>query len=154
MKKNISTLFATIILLIISQHSFADNRQGNSGRQGPPQEAFDACLGKSAGDSAQFEGRNGETISGICEERDGKLILQPSNMPSDHPTQANNSMPMQNNQSSTNSRQGPPAEAFTACEGKTAGDKSSFKTPNGESISGQCLEQNGQLVLVPDNLRR
>ncbi len=37
--------------------------------------------------------------------------------------------------------QGPPPEAFTACEGKSAGD----------TVTGTCEEQGDQLVLRPDN---
>jgi two-component system, OmpR family, heavy metal sensor histidine kinase CusS len=42
----------------------------------PPLEAYQACEGKSAGTPAQFVSRRGETISGICEEEEGKLVLR------------------------------------------------------------------------------
>ena len=47
--------------------------------------------------------------------------------------------------------QGPPPEAFTACENKSAGDRASFESPHGDSVTGTCREHNGKLVLVPDN---
>jgi len=48
-------------------------------------------------------------------------------------------------------RQGPPPEAFTACEGKSAGDKAEFVSPHGDTVTGTCEERDGQLVLKPDN---
>lgn len=46
---------------------------------------------------------------------------------------------------------GPPPEAFTACEGKSAGDKSEFVSPHGETVTGTCEERDDRLVLRPDN---
>lgn len=49
-------------------------------------------------------------------------------------------------------RRGPPPEAFTACEGKSAGDAAEFEDPRrGETITGTCEEMRGELVLKPDN---
>jgi len=48
-------------------------------------------------------------------------------------------------------RQGPPPEAFTACEGKSAGDTASFTSPRGGEVTGICVEQSGKMVLRPDN---
>lgn len=50
-------------------------------------------------------------------------------------------------------RQGPPAEAFTACEGKSEGDTSFFESPRGDMVTGTCVQdRNGdQMVLRPDN---
>jgi two-component system, OmpR family, heavy metal sensor histidine kinase CusS len=45
-------------------------------RPAPPPEAYQVCDGKSAGTPAQFVNRRGETISGICEEEEGKLVLR------------------------------------------------------------------------------
>ena len=74
MKKTTITLVATLALLTVSQLAMA---KGPSGRRGPPPEAFTACEGKSAGDTAEFSGRNGESVAGTCEERNGKLVLRP-----------------------------------------------------------------------------
>lgn len=74
MKKTTVTLVATLALLTVSQFAMAN---GPSGRRGPPPEAFTACEGKSAGDTAEFSGRNGESVTGTCEERNGKLVLRP-----------------------------------------------------------------------------
>lgn len=47
--------------------------------------------------------------------------------------------------------QGPPPEAYTACEGKSAGDTAEFESPHGDTVTGTCEEQGDQLVLRPDN---
>ncbi|GBC61926.1 hypothetical protein DENIS_2888 [Desulfonema ishimotonii] len=79
--------FVAIALLGISVTlgSFGNDAsaQGNRGRrQGPPPEAYTACEGKSAGDTAEFESPQGDTVTGTCEEdRDGKLVLRPDNPP-------------------------------------------------------------------------
>ena len=59
----------------------SDRSRGNSRdeRRGPPPEAYTACEGKSAGSISQFTDPRGETITGICEEKDGKMVLRPDN---------------------------------------------------------------------------
>lgn len=52
--------------------------QGQSQRpQRPPQEAFDACAAKSAGESITFTGRRGESITATCQLLDGQLVAVP-----------------------------------------------------------------------------
>jgi len=46
---------------------------------------------------------------------------------------------------------GPPPEAFTACEGKNAGDTAEFESPRGDTVTGSCVQQGDQMVLRPDN---
>lgn len=48
-------------------------------------------------------------------------------------------------------RQGPPPEAYTACEGKNAGDTAKFESPHGDTVTGTCIQQGDRLVLRPDN---
>ena len=48
-------------------------------------------------------------------------------------------------------RQGPPPEAYTACMGKSAGDKAEFDSPRGDTVTGTCVQQGDRLVLHPDN---
>ena len=48
-------------------------------------------------------------------------------------------------------RQGPPPEAYTSCEGKSAGDKAEFVSPRGDTVTGTCEEKGDRLVLRPDN---
>lgn len=86
MNKKVLTAVGSIALLFATQFAYAEDsdseRGQGGGRQGPPPEAFTACEGKSVGDSSEFEGRNGEAITGTCEEgRDGELILRPDNPP-------------------------------------------------------------------------
>jgi hypothetical protein len=50
-------------------------------------------------------------------------------------------------------RQGPPPEAYTACEGKTAGSTAQFTAPNGETVSGTCTLDGGKLVLRPNRFQ-
>jgi hypothetical protein len=42
-------------------------------------------------------------------------------------------------------RQGPPPEALTACQGKTAGATVEMKTPRGDLIKGTC-----RMVMIPE----
>ncbi len=47
---------------------------------------------------------------------------------------------------------GPPPEAYKACEGKTAGSRSEFVSPRGDTIAGVCQHDgNGRIVLRPDH---
>ena len=46
---------------------------------------------------------------------------------------------------------GPPPEAYTACEGKSAGDEAEFVSPRGDTVTGTCEEEGDRLVLRPDN---
>ncbi len=47
--------------------------------------------------------------------------------------------------------QGPPPEAYTACEGKSAGDAAELTTPRGDTITGTCVQQGDRMVMRPDN---
>ena len=47
--------------------------------------------------------------------------------------------------------QGPPPEAYTACEGKSEGDTAEFVSPHGDTVTGTCEEEGDRLVLRPDN---
>lgn len=55
-------------------------------------------------------------------------------------------------------RLGPPPAAFTACEGKSAGDSAQFETRRGKVLTGKCEvlggKNAGKLVLRPNNLKR
>lgn len=51
------------------------------GHPGPPPEAYTACEGKQVGDSVQITTPRGDTITGTCEQMDGRLVLHPDNMP-------------------------------------------------------------------------
>ncbi len=103
-------------------------------RHGPPPEAYTVCEGKTEGSAAQFTDPKGEVVTGKCQVADGKLVLRP-----DHPKEQGRE-----------GRQGPPPEAYQACEGKKAGAVSQFTDPRGEVLKGVCEEENGKMVLRPD----
>ena len=50
-------------------------------------------------------------------------------------------------------RQGPPPEAYEACEGKSVGDEAEFVNPRGETVTGTCEQRGDQLILLPDNFK-
>jgi two-component system sensor histidine kinase CpxA len=50
-------------------------------------------------------------------------------------------------------RQGPPPRAYSACEGKSAGDEAQFISPRGETVTGICEQEGDQLVLRPNHSR-
>ena len=50
-------------------------------------------------------------------------------------------------------RQGPPPEAYTACEGKNAGDTAEFQNPQGGTVTGKCEQEGDRMVLRPDRPR-
>jgi hypothetical protein len=104
---------------------------------GPPPEAYQACVGKTAGATAQFTNPEGEVVTGTCREADGRLVLRPD----------------QPKGQGREGRHGPPPEAYTACEGKNAGAVSQFTDPRGEVLKGVCEEEGGKLVLRPDRNR-
>ena len=50
-------------------------------------------------------------------------------------------------------RQGPPPEAYSACEGKNAGDQAELTAPDGAIVTGVCEMEGDRLVLRPDHPR-
>lgn len=144
----IPTLMAPMLLtafIFTSQSSLAGNieqankSQENDKRRGPPPAAFNACKGKTSGDSTQFETRRGKIISGTCEvlggENSGKLVLRPDKM--------------KMNEKKNAKRRMPPEAAFIACEGKNVGETSQFESRFGKILTGTCEDSNGKLVLRP-----
>ena len=86
--KTTKKAFTLIVLLgiFIGLCSFgtgASAQERGRRHQGPPPEAFTACEGKSAGDTAEFVSPRGDTVTGTCEEQGGKLVLRPDNPPPD-----------------------------------------------------------------------
>jgi hypothetical protein len=105
-------------------------------RHAPPPEAYAACQNKKSGDNASFVNPRGETITGTCLMDGNQLVLRPDRG--------------QGNQSGGRN-QGPPPEAYKACEGKSAGSVSQFVNPRGETITGTCEAENGRMVLRPNS---
>jgi hypothetical protein len=79
----IITLVALLSLLLSTATVFANPESSQDGSRGgppaPPQEAIDACNGKSSGDKVSFETPHGDTILGVCQEMDGLLFAIPEN---------------------------------------------------------------------------
>jgi hypothetical protein len=141
--KAIPLLSLVATLIFTSLTSYADNdEEANAKRRGPPPAAFDACVGKTAGDSAQFTSRRGKTLTGSCEELGGKdagkLVLRPDNRPNKE----------------SGERRSPPPEAYTACEGKSAGESAEFKNRRGKTLKGTCEDENGKFVLRPERFKK
>ncbi len=57
------------------------NRERPDRGQSPPKEAYLACEGKSAGAAARFVDERGETLEGVCEDENGRLVLRPRKQP-------------------------------------------------------------------------
>ncbi len=129
------------LLTFSSMNAFgADISQSESRgmRQGPPPEAYTACEDKSAGDTAQFTNPRGDAVSGTCEQEGDRLVLRPDRSKGGQ---------------SGGKRQGPPPEAYTACEEKSAGETAQFTSPRGDAVSGTCEQEGDRLVLRPDHPR-
>ena len=65
-----------VIALAISFLSTVAHGQEPQGRRVPPPEAFQACQGKTEGETVSFTTRN-ETLSATCQMFDGKLAAAP-----------------------------------------------------------------------------
>lgn len=102
----------------------------------PPPEAYQACVGKSAGSKAEFANPRGETVTGYCEnEGNGTMVLRPDRSTSG---------------GTTGGHRGPPPEAYQACVGKASGSRAQFTSPRGDTVSGTCEREGERLVLRPD----
>jgi len=134
-KQSASVITLTGVFFLMSAvGAESASQQTGKRRHGPPPEAYTACEGKSEGDEAQFTSPRGDTVTGTCEERDGRLLLRPDR---------------------SKMRQGgrhhsPPPEAFSACDGKSVGDQAQFVSPRGDTVTGTCEQQDDRLVLRPD----
>ncbi len=73
-----NTVGALALLTMIPVSGWAAWGPGGGGYyQGPPQEAFDACAGKKAGDEVRFTTPRGDNVVAVCREFDGKLAARP-----------------------------------------------------------------------------
>ena len=138
--KTVMLLCATSTIIFSSQGYCTEidqtkTQKTHTQRQGPPPEAYTACQDKNAGDVAQYVNPKGKTISGTCKQKGDRLVLQPDSQP----TKKHNG----------NKHQGPPPEAYTACQGKNVGDVAEFVNPKGETMSGICEQDKDRLVLRP-----
>jgi hypothetical protein len=74
---------ASVMISLCAATAFGSDSEGQRGgrRHGPPPEAYTACEGKSAGDTAQFESPRGDTVTGTCVQKDDRMVLRPDNPP-------------------------------------------------------------------------
>jgi hypothetical protein len=137
MEKYYRIVMVLVLLTLSSLNTFGDDTtsQGRGDRRlGPPPEAYTACEGKNAGDTAEFVMPQGDTINGTCVQEGDKLVLRPDNFKGGPHGRVN----------------GPPPEAIEVCEGKSAGDSAEFVTEQGDTIIGTCEQHGDKLVLRPD----
>ncbi len=135
-----TSIVITLLGILIAVNAFGNNASSQeTGRRhhGPPPEAYTACEGKAVGDTAEFVSPRGETVTGTCKQEGDRLVLRP-----DRPKG-----------NSAGQHHGPPPEAYTACEGKNAGEETQLVNPHGETVTGTCEEEGERLVLRPDRSR-
>ena len=145
--KRITMLMCVLFLMGGSAYAHQTDTSGGAGSQiqggssqsgshtGPPAEAYTACKSKKVGEAASFVNPRGETVTGTCAQEGSQLVLRPNNGKG----QANGK------------RQGPPPEAYKACEGKSVGATAQFVSPRGETLIGTCAQEGSQLVLRPNS---
>ena len=76
------TLGILAILAMIPAYGFAfGDHGGGRHRQGPPQEAIDACAGLREGDAVQFTTPRGDAVSGTCRQIRGQMVAVPEGGP-------------------------------------------------------------------------
>lgn len=72
-----NTVWALAMLTLIPVSGQAAWGPGGGRHHGPPQEAFDACAGKKAGDEVRLATPRGDNVAAVCREYDGKLAARP-----------------------------------------------------------------------------
>jgi len=76
------TLGILAILALIPAYGYAfGDHWGGRHRQGPPQEAIDACTELSEGDAVQFTTPRGDAVSGTCRQIRGQMVAVPEGGP-------------------------------------------------------------------------
>jgi len=79
-----TSIVITLLAIFIAVMAFgndASSQETRRRRHGPPPEAYTACEGKNAGDTAEFVSPHGDTVTGTCEQRGDQLVLRPDNPP-------------------------------------------------------------------------
>lgn len=129
-----AAIFTVSLMITCAFSSFAPaqqeqkQRQNSAPRRTPPPEAFTACEGKNIGDRSEFIGKLGRTVSGTCESgSDERLVLLPDHL--------------------KKQRMGRPPAAYTACEGKIAGDPAQLVTAEGRTVHGICVQEGDRFFL-------
>ena len=128
---------------VVSPQGPASGQQGQNPSRGPPQEAVDACSGKSANDSCGFT-MNGNNVTGNCRGRPNGVLAC---------FRAGQGGMFRNG---TQPGQGfgirLPQEAMDVCVGKSVNDTCEF-TMNGTSVQGLCrARRSGNMSCMPSNM--
>ena len=80
-KASIVITLLGILIAIIAFGNDASSQETRRRHHGPPPEAYTACEGKNAGDTAEFVSPRGDTVTGTCEQEGDRLVLRPDNPP-------------------------------------------------------------------------
>lgn len=127
MRKNImNTLKIVSLILALSPYltqAADDSKRPPRGDRMPPKEAFEACKGKTTGDSVEVNTPHGK-IKATCKSMAEILVAIP--IDKNHPL---------------------PKEAFEDCKGKSEGTVLEVSTPNGKQ-SATCKTVDGQLAAI------
>lgn len=95
--KKIVSIIGAALLCVSALPAVAGSNSDDHARDGirhhaPPAEAIEACKGLSAQDSCQFNGRNNELVSGVCDtprvtkaDDTNSLICRPKRESKDKP---------------------------------------------------------------------
>ncbi len=149
-----ASMIIVLLGIFVAANAFGNEPSSKrKGRRhhGPPPEAYTACEGKNAGDAAEFVSPRGDTVTGICEQEESRLVLRPDRLMKDTGAGSVNAFGNEpSSQRKSRRRHGPPPEAYTACEGKKAGDTSEFVSPRGDTVTGVCEQEGDRFVLRPD----
>ena len=78
-KKFILPILVLMLVPIIAWAA-SDSNKPPGGRGKPPQEAFDACKGKSEGDAVEFTTPRGK-LKATCKSMQGQLVAVPAGGP-------------------------------------------------------------------------
>jgi len=117
-----------------SASSLGEGPPGRRGRQGPPEEALEACANIDVGTPCSFTSSRGDSLSGTCTARpddSSQVACRPDDWPG----------------RDGRGRNGPPEEALAACAMVASGDECSFEAPFG-SVSGSCRTSRSGDALV------
>jgi len=70
-----------VFIAVIAFGSDTSSQETGRRHHGPPPEAYTACNGKNAGDTAEFVNPHGDTVTGTCEQEGDRLVLRSDNPP-------------------------------------------------------------------------
>ena len=78
---NKKVAFCVLVALMPASVWASTGSQGGGDRRRPPQEAFEACKGKSEGTTVDITTPQGTTIKATCKSFDGQFVAVPDGPP-------------------------------------------------------------------------